>query len=86
MKNITKALLILPVIAFATIGCGEAKPRIETTTLMDQPQTVNCTDRLIFNNDTQTWMSRSESIEGVTPGYEDLVLSLFDSTYSKACN
>ena len=86
MNKLTKTLLILPVIALTTIGCSEAKPRIETTTFMDQTIKVNCTDTTIFDNDTQTWMSRSEAIEGVTPGYEDFVTSIFDSSYSRACN
>jgi hypothetical protein len=80
MNKLTKTLLILPVIALTTIGCGEAKPRIVTapnplhSSLPDV--TVNCTDELVLNQDG-VWESREDTTEGFR--------HIFDYGIEKSC-
>ena len=79
MNKLTKSFLILPIIALSTIGCGEAKPRIESF----YGQTVNCTYNLILDVRTQKWLSRSESVDD--PSYREIQLAAFDELISQAC-
>ena len=61
MNKLTKSLLILPIIAFTTIGCGESKPRIVTDLNPlggNDTVTVNCDDNSVL--DYGIWVSRDD--------------------------
>ena len=85
MNKLTKTLLILPVIALTTIGCGEAEPRIETTNFNGQEIIVNCTDKTMFDKE-DGWGTRSEAIESVPPAGRQLMAIVFDGILQRACN
>ena len=79
MNKLTKTLLILPVIAFTTIGCGEAKPRIVTDLNPlggNDTITVNCDDNSILE-DGGIWVSRDRY-----PGFE----KAHDIVVKEICN
>ena len=90
MNKFTKTLLILPVIALTTIGCGEStvsspivySDRIETTNFMDQVISVNCST-LEMKGDDQIWLTRDDMIQQSGREYGT---SIFDGLYDQACN
>ena len=85
MNKLTKTLLILPVIALTTVGCGETNPRIETTTFGGEEITVNCTDKTVFDVEQQKWITRSEGVAQASPAAREFAGIMFDGVYGGAC-